>query len=270
MKKSELRQLIKEELERHVTDRMEGLTSIPALNSFKSGAITILNELSEEGFELDEISEYLHSILDMQLNPRNVRYGLDEASDEEVENQKELNKELEKTSNLKKQMSSLSEVSIKNINQENIDLYFDIFDMNDKDINDEVSNKLEKIMITNIPDELQKRSDINYDEMLLLIKDKNISLRINKALKLIAKKYYPSLLSEVEDEDDDTVVDKEPTAKDLKNDSVAVLGTKLKKIKAEMKSTVDKWKKSEGKEKENLQKRLKELTTQKREIEKLL
>jgi hypothetical protein len=192
MKKSELRQIIKEEYNKilktqlneiSAEEMMNGLTKIKSMESFKASAIDMFNDLSQEGFEPDEISDFLHNVLEMQLNPRNVDYdNMEEASKEEVENQKELNKELEKTTNIKKQMSSLNE----------------------------------------------------------------------------------------EDDDDDSPTDKEPTAKDLKNDSVAVLASKLKKIEAEMKSTVKKWKTSEGAEKAKLTQRLKELTTQKKEIEKFL
>jgi|TARA_S200002703_G_C3627332_1_gene192663 gas vesicle protein len=64
--------------------------------------------------------------------------------------------------------------------------------------------------------------------------------------------------------------DDEPTASDLKSDSVASLARELGKITREMKTVVNQWKKSEGEEKEDLLKRLKELTAMKKEVEALL
>jgi len=71
-----------------------------------------------------------------------------------------------------------------------------------------------------------------------------------------------------EDIDDD---DMEPTAKDINNkDSVAKIATKLSANDKEMKTVVNKWKKSEGAEKEEFLKRLKALTKIKKELEGLL
>ena len=64
--------------------------------------------------------------------------------------------------------------------------------------------------------------------------------------------------------------DDEPKPSDLKSDSVASLARELGKITREMKTVVNQWKKSEGEEKEDLLKRLKELTTMKKEVEALL
>jgi hypothetical protein len=62
----------------------------------------------------------------------------------------------------------------------------------------------------------------------------------------------------------------EPKASDLKSDSVASLAKELGKITREMKTVVNQWKKSEGEEKADLLKRLKELTAMKKEVEALL
>jgi|TARA_S200002703_G_scaffold105374_1_gene91464 hypothetical protein len=62
----------------------------------------------------------------------------------------------------------------------------------------------------------------------------------------------------------------EPKASDLKSDSVASLAKELGKITREMKTVVNQWKKAEGEEKEDLLKRLKELTAMKKEVEALL
>jgi HSP90 family molecular chaperone len=67
-----------------------------------------------------------------------------------------------------------------------------------------------------------------------------------------------------------TEEDEEPKISDLKSDSVASLAKELGKITREMKTVVNQWKKSEGEEKEDLLKRLKELTAMKKEVEALL
>ena len=64
--------------------------------------------------------------------------------------------------------------------------------------------------------------------------------------------------------------EEEPKASDLKSDSVASLAKELGKITREMKTVVNQWKKSEGEEKADLLKRLKELTAMKKEVEALL
>ena len=68
-------------------------------------------------------------------------------------------------------------------------------------------------------------------------------------------------------EDDDV----EPSAKDIKkDDSISTISRKLQDTNKEMKSVVNKWKKSEGEEKETLLARLKELTKIKKELEGLI
>ena len=70
-----------------------------------------------------------------------------------------------------------------------------------------------------------------------------------------------------EDVDDDA----EPKTSDINStDSVSVISRKLQDTTKEMKSTVNKWKKAEGEEKERLLARLKELTKIKKELEGLL
>jgi hypothetical protein len=67
--------------------------------------------------------------------------------------------------------------------------------------------------------------------------------------------------------------DDEPSSKDLNStskDSVAKIATKLSATDKEMKTVVNKWKKSEGAEKEEFLKRLKALTKIKKELEGLL
>jgi hypothetical protein len=78
-------------------------------------------------------------------------------------------------------------------------------------------------------------------------------------------------VKKVNDQLDDLSEDEEPTSADLKKkDSVTTVGRKLQEITKEMKSTLAKWKKSEGSEKEKHLKRLKELTKMKKELESML
>ena len=68
-----------------------------------------------------------------------------------------------------------------------------------------------------------------------------------------------------------TEEEKEPTAKDIKkSDSVSNISRKLQATTKEMQSLVNKWKKSEGEEKERLLVRLKDLTKIKKELEGLI
>jgi len=64
--------------------------------------------------------------------------------------------------------------------------------------------------------------------------------------------------------------DEEPTAKQLKGDSVATIANKLQQTTKEMKSTVNKWKTSEGEEKQKLRNKLLKLTNIKKELESML
>jgi len=74
------------------------------------------------------------------------------------------------------------------------------------------------------------------------------------------------LQSELTEEEED----KEPTAKQLKGDSVATIANKLQQTTKEMKSTVNKWKTSEGEEKQKLRDKLLKLTNIKKELESML
>lgn len=70
-----------------------------------------------------------------------------------------------------------------------------------------------------------------------------------------------------EDEDD------EPTKSQLKSaskDSIATIANKLQQTTKEMKSTVNKWKTSEGEEKQKLRDKLLKLTNIKKELESML
>ena len=67
--------------------------------------------------------------------------------------------------------------------------------------------------------------------------------------------------------------EEEPSTTQLKGaskDSIAVLARKLQQVSSELKSTANRWKKSEGDEKENLKNRLLTLTKIKKELESML
>jgi uncharacterized protein (DUF1800 family) len=74
-------------------------------------------------------------------------------------------------------------------------------------------------------------------------------------------------------QDDIMSEDEEPTKAQLKGaskDSVATIANKLQQTTKEMKSTVNKWKKSEGEEKQKLRDKLLKLTNIKKELESML
>jgi hypothetical protein len=76
------------------------------------------------------------------------------------------------------------------------------------------------------------------------------------------------LQGELTEEEDD-----EPTKSQLKNaskDSIATIANKLQQTTKEMKSTVNKWKTSEGEEKQKLRDKLLKLTNIKKELESML
>ena len=64
--------------------------------------------------------------------------------------------------------------------------------------------------------------------------------------------------------------DEEPTAAQLKGDSVSKIATHLQKTASDLNSTAKKWKNSEGEEKEKLRNRLVKLTKIKKELESML
>tara|TARA_R100001460_G_scaffold41487_1_gene77169 strand:+ start:546 stop:896 length:351 start_codon:yes stop_codon:yes gene_type:complete len=74
-------------------------------------------------------------------------------------------------------------------------------------------------------------------------------------------------------QDDIMAEDEEPTKSQLKGaskDSIATIANKLQQTTKEMKSTVNKWKTSEGEEKQKLRDKLLKLTNIKKELESML
>ena len=89
-----------------------------------------------------------------------------------------------------------------------------------------------------------------------------------------AQKELNAELEKTKELQDDLVsVDEEPTKAQLKGaskDSVATIANKLQQTTKEMKSTVNKWKSSEGEEKQKLRDKLLKLTNIKKELESML
>jgi len=73
MKKSELKQLIKEVLQEDLApatvNRMAGLVNQESLKKLKTAAIDILADLSEEGFEVGEIIDFIQNKIKIVAKP---------------------------------------------------------------------------------------------------------------------------------------------------------------------------------------------------------
>ena len=89
-----------------------------------------------------------------------------------------------------------------------------------------------------------------------------------------AQKELNAELEKTKDLQDDLMEeDEEPTNSQLKGaskDSIATIANKLQQTTKEMKSTVNKWKTSEGEEKQKLRDKLLKLTNIKKELESML
>jgi hypothetical protein len=145
---------------------------------------------------------------------------LKEAEKEDLESQKDLNKELKKTVEFAKELAEADDDDIK------------------------------------AQQDLSKELDIT-----------------KKKVDDLTKAGEKSSLAEKDSEDEDENEDKEPTKAQLKStskDSVATIAIKLQQITKEMKSTVNKWKTSEGEEKQKLRDKLLKLTNIKKELESML
>jgi hypothetical protein len=108
-----------------------------------------------------------------------------------------------------------------------------------------------------------KLKEIIREEIIEILSEQSVEdvEKLNVALEKNIELKKQAGLAENEDE---------PKISDLKSDSVASLAKELGKITREMKTVVNQWKKSEGEEKVDLLKRLKELTAMKKEVEALL
>jgi hypothetical protein len=104
MKKSELRQIIKEEIFKTMNESQSN-----PIFDLEDQITQFIEEYQQEYDVMEDLADLLlsmHNQINREiLNSDDDLDELDEASKEEVENQKELNKELEKTSQLKKDMN---------------------------------------------------------------------------------------------------------------------------------------------------------------------
>ena len=177
---------------------------------------------------------------------------LEEASKEDVENQKAYNAELEKTAKLVKD-AGLDEGNDRDYRD---DGYVDKRDVDDT-TNLYVHNDPESMAFENKTKELV----ITADEMNQLHKMGKVKLSDGSTL------VFPKEPLKEEDEED---MDKKAMAAAKKGDSVSKVASKLQQTTKEMKQVVKKWKTSEGAEKEKLTNRLRQLTKIKKELEGLL
>ena len=177
---------------------------------------------------------------------------LEEASKEDVENQKAYNAELEKTAKLVKD-AGLDEGNDRDYRD---DGYVDKRDVDDT-TNLYVHNDPESMAFENKTKELA----ITADEMNQLHKVRKVKLSDGSML------VFPKEPLKEEDEDD---MDKKAMAAAKKGDSVSKIASKLQQTTKEMKQVVKKWKNAEGDEKEKLTNRLRDLTKIKKELEGLL
>lgn len=152
------------------------------------------------------------------------------ATDEDIENQKELNKELEKTKELVNEYENISLADI-----------------------EEMGYEAGENLFSQIRDKFQNTPDFKayFEGLKQGFFDHLGSYSLN------------------EDIDDEDEADK-AASKGAKKEPIGKISKKLGETQKEMKSVLVKFKKSEGAEKEKHLKRLKELTKIKKELEKSL
>jgi hypothetical protein len=207
---------------------------------------------------------------------------LEAVTDKDVQAQKAYNAELEKTAKLAKDAGLVDEGNDTDkfqddgyVNKKDVDDTTDLYVHNDPE-SMAFEGKVNENIKSNIMQTWDKTDTMMDDlrEFILQAKDAgggDLVREIADALKLMTnyamgeyKKLGDISLRENEDED------KEPTASQLKGDSISMLGTKLQQITKEMKQVVKKWKDAEGDEKLKLTDRLRELTKIKKELESAL
>jgi len=116
--------------------------------------------------------------------------------------------------------------------------------MKKSDLKTSIKNEIIEILSEATPEEIEAQKELNAE--------------LEKT-----KELQDDLMSE----------DEEPTKAQLKGaskDSVATIANKLQQTTKEMKSTVNKWKTSEGEEKQKLRDKLLKLTNIKKELESML
>lgn len=193
---------------------------------------------------------------------------LDEASKEDIENQKELNKELEKTAKLAADLAEGND-SDKFMDDGYVDHKYD-------------DETIDKYNIPVEPTAVFEEDASDADRVTYIdigsgyLQGFNRPHSLNKdELETLGRKIVSSLykgdidraVGELTEDED------EPSSKDIKassKDSISKIASKLQQISSEMKSTAKKWKSSEGEEKMKLRDRLVKLTKIKKELESLL
>ena len=229
MEKSALRNYIKQEIQEILSeDSIEEGTWSKGTPEQIQNFIKDINKIQTHYYDIVGDDEVFNGLDAAVRRAQQMVKTVDEATEEEVKNQKDLNKELETTAKIKKDME-LKEFEGPMITGE---------------------NELVKAII-----KMGKKS-------------KPFLKKLEKLLQDIGSGAGHALRSEAEEEDDEfDVVDKEPTKKDLKGDSVAVRGRKLQETITQMKALAKKYKEAEGQEKEKIKERLKTLTKIKKELE---
>ena len=186
--------------------------------------------------------------------------SVDEASEEEVENQKDLNKELEKTAQLKSQISEKDDSMDfpKELLSRNRDIIFRLVKVGSDRAKYELINKE-----TGEPHELGFRFFQSVGE---LERDANNIIIPSGGTQ---SSQFESVLNEEEDEDDKKAVAAAKASKGkFKKLDLAVKA--LKDITTEMKSLAKKYSAANETEKEKIKDTLKSKTSKKKELESLV
>jgi|TARA_B110000211_G_scaffold99099_1_gene115422 hypothetical protein len=186
--------------------------------------------------------------------------SVDEASEEEVENQKDLNKELEKTAQLKSQISEKDDSMDfpKELLSRNRDIIFRLVKVGSDRAKYELINKE-----TGEPHELGFRFFQSVGE---LERDANNIIIPSGGTQ---SSQFESTLNEEEDEDDKKAVAAAKASKGkFKKLDLAVKA--LKDITTEMKSLAKKYSAADETEKEKIKDTLKSKTSKKKELESLV
>ena len=186
--------------------------------------------------------------------------SVDEASEEEVENQKDLNKELEKTAQLKSQISEKDDSMDfpKELLSRNRDIIFRLVKVGSDRAKYELINKE-----TGEPHELGFRFFQSVGE---LERDANNIIIPSGGTQ---SSQFESILNEEEDEDDKKAVAAAKASKGkFKKLDLAVKA--LKDITTEMKSLAKKYSAADETEKEKIKDTLKSKTSKKKELESLV
>ena len=234
MKKIKLAKLVKEEIRSILSEStLEVGTTITIPRDLTTDPI---NKQGQQGIVkfMEEGTVYILFQDGLVGGYQEEVFGLEEASVEDVENQKELNKELEKTSDISKEMSDLSEYQ---------------------------NPELEGIIIKLVK-KIAKRYGYSENDAFLAIKF---------TLDNVKDDFGEDTKEPIKEEEYDMDLETEPTKKSLKQpDSVIKMAQELENIQKDMKSLVKQWKVAQGDEKADLLNQLKAKTRQKNELEELI